>query len=172
MRDWHVEEYKSLRKEIVARVQFMHQTLNLSVILQIALFVIGYYLYLNGYDIVLFILLAPVFLNFLTFNYQSNQMTLEAISKYIHESLNSRTKDSTSSRDALEWDRYFADHKAHYKFEAFFKVMPLIFPNVIPLALLVLQIPLNPWELTLLIFDLVLLLIIAENFRYKLRRVK
>ncbi len=168
----HIEEYKALRKEIVARVQFMHQTINFSIFLQTILLTVGYFLYLRGYDIILFVLFVPIFLNFLTFNYQSNQMSLEAIAKYIHESLNERAKTAAKEDVVWEWERYFANHKAYYRFEAFFKVLPLIFPNIIPVALLVMRISLDPWELVLLIFDFVLLLIMIENFRYKLRRVK
>ena len=169
--DWHINEYKALRGEIVKRIIFLHQTINLHIILQIILLIFGYLLYSQGQGIIFYALLSTIFLNFITFNYQSNQMSLEAISKYIHESLRPKVKDIVKE-DVLEWEKYFADHKAHYKFEAFFKATPFIFPNLIPLIVLILRPPLGFWENFLIIFDLVLFIIMIENFRYKLRRVK
>ncbi|MBI2263211.1 hypothetical protein HYU72_01030 [Candidatus Berkelbacteria bacterium] len=155
------KEYETLSQKGMAREQFLHNTINLHIILQIVLFIVGYILYLQDYDIVLFVLFIPIFLNSMTFNYQSSQSTLEEIGRYI----NKHYKE-------LKWERSFAEHREHYKFEAFFKVLPLLFPNTIPIALLVLQTPLNQWEIVILVFDLVLLLIMIESFRYKLRRVK
>lgn len=169
--NWNITEYESLREEGVTRIQFLHQTLIVSVVLQVVLLGFGYVLYLQDVDIVFYLLLIPIFLNFLTFNYQSNQMSLEAISKYIHESLAPKVRNQ--SADALlEWDKYFSDHKGYYKFEAFFKVLPLIFPNLIPIVLLIVKAPMTGWEIVLLVFDFLLLAIMVENFRYKLRRVK
>lgn len=169
--NWHIQEYKSLRQEALERIKFLHYTLNLSIILQIVLLFFGYYLYIKGQDIVLYALLAPIFLNFLTFNYQSNQMSLEAIIKYIHNSLAPQVKKS-GNENSLEWDRYFANHKRYYKFEAFFKVLPIFFPNLVPFIILFLGARLDLWKIFLLIFDFLLLIFIIENFRYKLHRVK
>lgn len=170
--NWSIAEYTALRQEIITRIKFLHQILAASVLMQVALLMFGYILYLREVELTLYLLLVPILCNFLTFNYQSNQMSLEAISKYIHESLSPRVQKAVKKESVLEWDKYFSVHKGHYKFEAFFKVMPLIFPNLMPFVPLFVSRPLTGWEITLLTFDFLLLVIMVENFRYKLRRVK
>lgn len=170
-KNYYLNEYQSLREEIIVRMKFLHWTLSLSVVLQIILLIAGYFLYIRGQNIILYLLLAPIFLNFLTFNYQSNQMTMEAAAKYIHESLKPKV-EKIIKEEIWEWEKYFANHKGYYRFEAFFKILPLLSPNLIPLAIIIKRVPLDPWEVVLLIFDLALMLFVIENFRYKLRRVK
>lgn len=168
---WHLSEYRLLRQEMISRIKFLHQTLSISVILQIALLAFGYYLSMQGKNMVLYLLLIPVLMNFLTFNYQSNQMSLEAIAKYIHESLRPRIKEEFK-KDTWQWEQYFSNHKARYKYEAFLKILPLLLPNVIPIVILIKQMPLDWWGIVILAVDFLLLLIMVAGFRYKLRRVK
>ncbi|TSC97115.1 MAG: hypothetical protein CEN88_169 [Candidatus Berkelbacteria bacterium Licking1014_2] len=169
--EWHLNEYRLLRREMISRIKFLHQTLSFSIILQIALLMFGYYLSIQGKDIVLYLLLIPVLMNFLTFNYQSNQMSLEAIGKYIHEALRPQIKKEFK-KDVWQWEQYFSNHKSFYKYEAWLKILPLLLPNVIPIIILIEQMPLDWRGIVILIFDFLLLLIVAANFRYKLRRVK
>ncbi len=169
--DLNVVEYQSLRQELTERIKFLHQTLNLLVILQVFFFVVGYFFHSQGHDLNFYLLMIPLLTNSLAFNYQSNQMSLEAITKYIYKSLGPRVKKS-GHEGIWEWERYFADYKGNYKFEAFFKVIILFWPNLIPFIMIVRRTDLTGLENVLLVIDIILFIIMGESFRYKLHRVK
>ena len=120
---------------------------------------------------VTFLLFVPILFDLLGYNYQSNQNSLESIARYIHDSIRPQVKEM-SGQDILGWEKFFAGQKLPFKFESIFKVFPFVLPSFIPLALLSLRIPLTPFQRVLVWIDIVFLILLLENFRYKLRRVK
>lgn len=171
---WCIKEFERLHAEIKDRINFLHNTINLAIIFwMIVLVSVFTFMTANlGWELIkTFLLIFPIIINLIGFNYQSNQNSLESIAKYIHDVLRPKISKQLG-KDVLTWDKYFADQKAPFKFESIFKIFPFILPSLIPFVMLVKEIPLNPLQYALSVIDIVLLIFLLENFRYKLRRVK
>lgn len=171
---WRMKEFEYLRLELNNRIDFLHKTITLAVIIWLVLFITFFQLILSGLSfsyLVTFLLFVPIIFDLLGYNYQSNQNSLESIPKYIHEVIRLQAKDM-SGQNILGWEEFFAIQKKPFKFESTFKVFPFVLPSVIPFLLLVLGVSLNPFQRMLFWVDIIFLIFLLENFRYKLRRVK
>jgi len=171
---WFIKEYEGLRYELSERIKFLHNTINLAIVFW-ALFIILYFVFvaigLSKYHIITYLLLIPIVLDMVGYNYQSNQNSLESIAKYFHEHIKPGIKSKYKAR-LLEWEAYFAKQKEPFKVESVTKVFSFIMPTFIPIYLLASNVQLDKPQQILAIFDLILFVLMLENFRYKLRRVK
>lgn len=153
-------EYKMLRAEINTRIEILHQTINLAVILLAVFLVAGSGLYLASSDQLLiesYLLLLPLVFAGLTNNYQANQMTLEATARYLQ----------TKAQGISEWEDFYGRHKRHYKLLSFLKTLPLFIPLTLPLVVwLIFGWPEGKLGI-LAAIDLLLFSLIIFNFRYK-----
>ncbi len=171
---WCMLEFEALRNELDGRIRFLHQTINLAIVFWCVLLIAVFYFIscdLNRDLLVTFILIIPIVFDLLGYNYQSNQNSLESIANYIYEVVRPRAAD-LNGREVLAWEKYFAAQKEPFKIESSTKVFPFILPSVIPIVLLALRVPLSDFQRLLSYLDIALLCLMAENFRYKLRRVK
>ncbi len=155
--------YHTLRQEVVVRVFILHLLLAIAsafcVLVGITL------IWLNAFKvdpslITLFIATVPLPFAFLTFNYQANQMTLEAVARY------SQALETTKNSG---WDHYYGQYKVWVRLTSFLKVVPLLVPIV---ATLIYLLPHSfssnqPIIAALWWADLLLALLITYNFRYK-----
>ncbi len=167
-------EFAVLRQELNSRIKFLHQTINLAIVFWCVLLLATFCFILWGLPrdlLITFILIVPVIFDLLGYNYQSNQCSLESASKYVYEIVRPRAA-GVSGQEVLTWEKYFADQKEPFKIESSTKVLAFILPSAIPFALLALRIPLNGYQRALVYIDILFLLLLLENFRYKLRRVK
>lgn len=167
-------EFAALRRELNDRIRFLHQTINLAVVFWCVLLVAVFYFMscdLPQDLFITFILIIPIVFDLLGYNYQSNQNSLESIAKYIYEVVRPRVIEA-NGQEILKWEKYFAVQKEPFKIESSTKVFAFLLPSVIPFALLVLRVPMNRFQRIMVYVDIVLLLLMLENFRYKLRRVK
>lgn len=165
--NFQLAEYQSLRAEILERVKILHQILNwATLLLFVVLLVLLEMIYLGVDDVLvqLFALILPIIFAFLTFNYQANQMTLEAVAQYLH----AKFKNSAN----LGWDDFYGQRKERYRLISLAKIFPLLFPQIIPIAMLFLgKIDLNDTpSLFLVIVDIFLLGLVLFNFRYKFQK--
>jgi hypothetical protein len=171
---WRIKEFECLRLELHSRIDFLHKTINMAVIFWLVLFITVFQMILRGLPhnyLITFLLIIPIIFDLLGYNYQSNQNSLESIAKYIHEVIRLRIKE-TSGQELLEWEKFFAMQKIPFKFESTFKIFPFVLPSAIPFVLLAMEVPINPFQRILVWVDLIFLVFLLENFRYKLRRVK
>lgn len=157
------KEYESIRQEIIARAKLLHQIINLGIIL-LAAFSISI-TWLAGQKIESnliehLLLLIPIVYAGLIFNYQANQMTLEALAQYLKEKYRYN-----------EWDKFYGRYKIDNRLTSFSKVIPLLLPLFTPLLVILLKngLPTDILGLDLLVLDLILLVPVVLNFRYKLR---
>lgn len=171
---WHIKEFERLQSELKDRINFLHTTINLTVIFwMIALVSVFAFItaQVKWEFIKTFLLIFPIITDLVGFNYQSNQNSLESIAKYIHNVLRPKIANNIG-KDILIWDKYFAEQKMPYRFESTFKIFPFVLPSLIPITILVKGASLDSLQFTLVIIDIILLILLLENFRYKLRRVK
>mgnify|MGYP006952612258 FL=1 len=156
----------SLRAEITRRVGLLHQQLNLAAVMLLAAAGFGYYLYLLGTtfeQLETFGLFLPLVFSCLTFNYQGNQMTLEALARYLRE-------QSPGQATAAKWENFYGDFKRSVQLISFLKILPLLLPQLLPFIYLARHgWPIGLLDGILISFDLALLLLTIFNFRYKLR---
>ena len=167
-------EFAALRRELDDRIRFLHHTINLAVVFWCVLLVAVFYFIscdLPRDLFITFILIIPIVFDLLGYNYQSNQNSLESIAKYIYEVVRPRAAGA-SGQEILKWEKYFAVQKEPFKIESSTKVFAFLLPSAIPFALLALRVPLNGFQRILVYVDIAFLLLMLENFRYKLRRVK
>jgi hypothetical protein len=171
---WQMKEFECLRQELHGRIIFLHRTINLAIALWVV-FTIAVFHFLSvglaAEYMVTLLLLIPLIFDLLGYNYQSNQNSLESISKYIHEVLRPQVQEM-NRHNILEWERFFAIQKHPFKFESSFKIYPFIMPSFIPLILIAMRVPLHGFHRALVAVDLLFLGLLLENFRYKFRRVK
>jgi hypothetical protein len=161
-----LEEYRVLRAEIAIRLSLLHQIIIFANVLWAVLLIGGLWAYtLSPSVLQTYLLLVPLVFTGLVFNYQDNQRTLEVTAKYIEVELRSKLKDG------LDWEKYFAAQKKRYQFSSAYKIFALMVPFSLPIIILISQ-NLNVAQTWLSIVDLVLLVLILVNFRYKLYRVK
>jgi hypothetical protein len=174
IQEWRIKEFECLRHEMHARIKFLHQTINLAIIFWLILLIAVFYLVSRGIPrelLITLLVIAPIIFDLLCFNYQSNQNSLESIAKYIHEAVRPRVAEA-GGQEILEWEKYFALLKIPFKFESSFKIFPFVLPSIIPFVLLSMKVPLNFFQYAIIVVDIIFLIFMLENFRYKLRRVK
>ncbi len=149
------EDLGNMRDEILERAKALHQIINLAVLLGGIFLVAAFWLkqLLIPADFELFILLIPIVFAGLTFNYQANQMTMEAVASYVR----------TISPG---WEEYFGAHKQKVQLTSFLKILPLLLPQLLPLFFLA------SWSTQPLLWgtDVILFLLVFFNFRYKIVR--
>lgn len=153
-------EYKMLRAEIKTRIKILHQTVNLAVILLAVFLVAGSGLYLASSDQLLmesYLLLLPLVFAGLTNNYQANQMTLEATARYLASALPRLSN----------WEEFYGRQKRQFELLSFLKTLPLFIPLTLPLVVwFIFGWPEGKLGI-LAAIDLLLLILIIFNFRYK-----
>lgn len=142
-----------MRQEITERVKLLHQLIYGSTLLSAFFVAFGSWLYMNVPQEVFnwYLLLIPVVIAGLVFNYQSNQMTMEAVAGYLK-----------SADDG--WEKHYGNHKQGVQLTSFLKVTPLLLPLLLPFIIE----PLTDHQMYLRYFDFALLLFVIANFRYKL----
>lgn len=162
-----LNEYQVLRAEILMRANLLHQHVTVAAVTWVVLLVSSFISYsiLEPELFISFLLFIPLVFSSLIFNYQDNQRTLERTAKYIEEVINPKFHGE------LEWEKWFAKQKQQSQFSSSYKVLVFLLPFLIPIMVLSYH-PLNTWQTLLAIFDIVLLVMILVNFRYKLYRVK
>lgn len=161
------KEYEALRVEVSQRIKILHQTINLAILILFIFILVFIYLVIFAkldFEIVLALLLfvPPVF-SLVTYNYQANQMTLEAVARFS----DMKYKRELNSKSELSWDDFYGKYKKPNRLTSFLKVMPLLLPQIIPILYYGSE---KSWSgLDLLFwFDLALFFICLINFRYKL----
>jgi len=171
---WDVIEYEQLRHELNSRIDFLHKTINLAVIFWLIFLIFSFFFMALGMPknfYYTYLLLIPVVMDLLGFNYQSNQNSLESIARYFQHHLRPSLEEK-HGKDILCWEKFFADDKFPFRYESATKIFPFVLPSIIPLYFLINKIPLEHYQTTILVIDLVLLALMLIIFRYKLRRVK
>lgn len=172
---WDMLEYEQIHGELNNRINFLHNSINLAVIFWLIFLIISFLFMALGIPkdmFITYLLLIPVVMDLLCFNYQSSQNSLESIARYNEYYLKPKLEKKYATKDILGWERFFANDKEPFKIESSTKVFPFILPSIIPLYFLFAHTPLLPYQTAILNTDLVFLVIILVIFRYKLRRVK
>ncbi len=155
-------EYNQMRQEILARATMHHQQLVYAVGLQFvgALFLI--WLVSTGAEwplIELFLLAVPIAFAGLAFNYQANQATMESVAKYLNQQYGSA---------GLKWEEFFGREKAKNQLISFAKALPMVWVLAIPLVIWsTMGWPADGLNSALLAIDLVLVVLVLINFKYK-----
>lgn len=166
MEDWQLAEYNNCRKEVHLRVKMLHQMITLSVILIFTsvIILVAMRAYNTNWEVTrLFLLLVPLVFATLTYNYQANQMTMEAVARFADQIRNSKFKEES-------WDNYYGKHKLGVQLISFMKVIPLLLPQILPIVLFFTDQQLSqiPLYFILAVIDLALFAVAIFNFRYKL----
>ncbi|MDH4358939.1 MAG: hypothetical protein OEV37_03335 [Candidatus Berkelbacteria bacterium] len=171
---WYILEFENLRHELSERIIFLNHTINLAIIFWVV-FIVMFFgmvtLEVKKETIYTFLLLIPIVMDLLAFSYQTNQSSLESIPKYFHEQIKPRL-DNKYKSNILGWEKFFAEQKKPFRVESVTKVLPFLIPSLIPIYFLVAKYPLERYQTAVAIVGIIFLLIVLENFRYKLRRVK
>jgi len=171
---WLVLEYKNLRHELDLRVIYLYKTINLAIFFWVVFLGMFFVFWSFGVEkkiIITFLLLVPMIIDLIAFVYQTNQNSLESIARYIHLKIKPKL-DKNYGKSVLGWEKFFAREKRPFRYESVTKVFPFILPSIIPIYFLVAGYELEPYQIIIAIIDIVLLAIMLENFRYKLRRVQ
>lgn len=151
--DTKLDDLRNMRAEVLGRASALHQMINLAVVLGTGLLVMSFWLKeaIAPESFELFILLIPIIFAGLTFNYQANQMTMEAVSGYVRSI-------------SPGWEEYYGSHKQKVQLTSFLKILPLLLPQLIPFFLVSSRIsqPFFWWV------DIILLSLVIFNFRYKI----
>lgn len=152
-------EQASLRQEILERVKTLHGLLLAASYLSAFFIVAGFLLSVLAPVPVIywFILLIPLVFAPLTFNYQANQMTMEAVAAYL------RTQENSQG-----WESFYGQYKKGVQLTSFLKVLPLLLPQLLFAVLWITNAPLDTNQQLLASIDLALLLLVIANFRYKI----
>lgn len=160
-------DYSTLRREITERIKVLHSLLGLAVTLMMASLMFGFLLYQWGSpgSWQTFLLFTPIIFASLTFNYQANQLTLEAISYYLRDHGTDPELDS-------RWNKFWAEAKHSVQLVSFLKVLPLLLPQLLPIILIAWHgaWPASTIDQVLTSIDLALFALIIFNFRYKFKR--
>jgi uncharacterized membrane protein len=171
---WQALEFEQLRGELNNRVDFLHKSINLAIIFWLIFLIMSFFFMAIGMPkniFYTFLLLIPVVMDLLGFNYQSNQNSLESIPRYFQYHLKP-ILDEKHGDGMLAWEKFFADEKFPFRFESVTKVFPFVLPSIIPFYFLFAKVPLENYQAAILAIDLILLVLMLSIFRYKLRRVK
>lgn len=167
-----IEEFRALRKEIDSRIKILHFLISLGSIFWV-IFIIAGILLCQNYSIQIFysfLLLIPLIFVGLTFNYQDNQRTLETTARYLEINLKPKLKVAFGD-EVFGWEQWFASQKRRYRLSSSFKLFSLLVPLILPIILLIYT-SLNNFQTILATVDLLLLIVVIANFRYKLFRIK
>jgi hypothetical protein len=168
-----LEEYKQVKSELSNRALMLHWLILLAIITGVV-FIISTFIFIQlglPIDLILtFLFLIPIIFAGLTFNYQANQMTLEALAGYINEELKLEIRAKAGDK-TIRWDEYYGRYKKDYRMTSFLKVTPFLLPFFVPtLALFAVgSMPANIWLQILYWFDWYLFALVIFNFRYKIR---
>lgn len=171
---WQALEFKTTRNELNNRIDFLHKSINLGAIFWLIFLITTFFFIAIGLEknfFITYLLLIPIVIDLLAFNYQSNQNSLESIPRYYYYKLKPLL-EKKYGEDILEWEKYFAEDKEPFKYESVTKVFPFVLPSIIPIYFLFSGTPLNTLQIILVIIGILFLLLMLEGFRYKLRRVK
>lgn len=152
-------ETTGLRQEILERLRLLHNILTAASYLIVALLIAGFFLYaLVGTTLtVWYLLLWPLVFAPLTFNYQANQMTMEAVSAYL------KSKEAGHG-----WETFYGAYKQRVQLTSFLKVLPLLVPQLVPIVLWGAGTTFTAGQQILALVDGVLFLLVVVNFRYKI----
>lgn len=156
------QEYIALRQEVLERVRILHGTLNLLAVLEaiLAVILISAVSYDGNPIAWRLFLICPLLLVGLVFNYQANQMALEAAA--IASDKIRRTEPGKS------WDEHYGHHKTRVRLTSFLKIWPIL---VLPVPVIVY---LFTWEFydpvngILVIANIAVAALVLINFRYKI----
>ena len=162
-----LEEHRILRQEITERIGVLHGQLNIAAVLLFILVVIIWVFGVNGGTTLNWLLLES-FIPFicLAFNYQANQMTMEAVARYIDEQLVPKMDGG------FGWGKFWSDYKARVRLISFTKVLALILPIVSIFVWSILAWgDLTQPQKIVAVFNALLFFIGVVNFRYKYSRV-
>lgn len=157
--DRETAELTNLRQEILERVKGLHGLITTGTYLSAFFLVAGFFLstLLPTVTFNWYILTLPLVFALLTFNYQANQMTMEAVGAYL------RQKESSEG-----WETFYDRYKKGVQLTSFLKILPLLVPQLLPIILWATNASLEPNQQLLASADLVLFLLVIANFRYKL----
>jgi len=166
MQNTHLEEYRALRAEIAIRMKLLHQLIALGSVFWVVFVTMGFWIYLN-YESVFntYLLIIPIIFAGLLFNYQDNQRAMESTARYLNDVLDKKLDGQ------LGWERFFATQKKISQYSNANKLFALLIPFLVPIILLISG-NLSTFEIYLAMIDLIILLALLTNFRYKLYRVK
>jgi hypothetical protein len=145
------------RNEITGRVVVLHNQLTVAAVMALVVLLAFLWLEDTGKETWLLLGSAPIFAA-LTFNYQSNQITMEAMAKYL----------MTTEYQDKEWERYWENYKLGIRFSSVMKTMALILPQIVILIWLSFFVNLTQPQVLLVVFDWLLGVLVLLNFRYKL----
>lgn len=171
---WLELEFKNLHNELTARIIYLYKTINLAIIFWVIFLLAFFGMQILGVEkkiIYTFLLIIPVIFDLVAFVYQTNQNSLESIANYFHKRIKPQL-DKKYKSNMLQWEKFFAEQKRPFRYESITKVFPFILPSIIPIYLLTAKYPLEQYQIVIAIIDIVLLIIVLENFRYKFRRVR
>lgn len=166
--DLLLTEYETTRREVIERAGALHRLIALaSTLAFVALIVASILQALHATQEQLWtylLFLPPIFAG-IAFNYQANQMTLEAVAMF---SDRLRTQLGGNS---MSWDGFYGRWKKAVQLTSFLKTLPLLMPLVIPFYALSLPwIKHEPQLMWLMIVDILLALLVIVNFYYKALR--
>lgn len=157
--DRDAAELTNLRQEILERVRSLHGLITVATYLSVFLLVAAFFL-ITLLPVVTFnwyLLLVPLVFITLTFNYQANQMTMEAVGAYLR-----------SKEEGGGWETFYERYKKRAQLTSFLKILPLLVPQLIPIVLWSLAVPLTDNQQVLASVDVALFFLVIANFRYKL----
>lgn len=145
------------RHEITARVTTLHNQLSLAAVMSLVVLLAFLWLTGTGKETWLLLGAIPIFAA-LTFNYQANQITMEAMAKYL----------VSSGSEDRGWEGFWGDFKLKIRLASVIKTTALILPQLVMLVWLSFYVDLTQPQLLILAFDWLLGVLILVNFRYKL----
>ncbi len=150
------------RGEITGRVTVLHNQLTAASCLSFLLILAIIWLNQSQQvELVPWLLLGiqPVFAA-LAFNYQANQITMEALAKYL---ITSESQDKV-------WESVWDNYKKNIRLASVLKTTGLILPQILILAWLTINCSeLNQLQKLVLAFDWLMGLLVLINFRFKIR---
>ncbi|HEY1074207.1 MAG TPA: hypothetical protein VGE59_00700 [Patescibacteria group bacterium] len=162
-------EYEILRREVIERVGALHRLIALASILAF-LSLLGttflFSFHATQTQLWTYLLFLPPVFAGITFNYQANQMTLEAVAMF------SDKIRKQLGGNAMGWDGFYGRWKKAVQLTSFLKTLPLLMPLAIPFYALSQEqlLKSEPQLVWLTIFDIVLATLVVINFYYKLLR--
>lgn len=161
--------YSQMRSEIVARIKVLHSILLWSSMLLGASVIFAVYLSsVNASQtlIITYILSLPIVFSLIGFNYQANQMTMESVARYLKHHIETEEPEA----EFLSWEMFYASQKSKYELVSFLKVVPILMPQLLPIAVIVFlgELPNLVFQQWLIAIDLALFVLLIFDFRYKI----
>ena len=144
----------------------LHQFIALGSIFWVIFILAGFWIYQFGTEtLYTYLLIVPLVFTGLVFNYQDNQRAIESTARYLNDVLDKKLDGQ------LGWERFFAGQKKVYQFSSANKLFALIIPLLLLIVLLA-TVNLSTFQIYLSAIDILILLALITNFRYKLYRIK